>query len=235
MQLSRSIAAVLLLSLAVPASAAWTWTVKCEELTSEQRWNISLPSSYEVKPGQTVKPALQVFGIEKLPAFIPADVDCAATWKIQPKDGIKLNPSTGEFLVAPDAPHGRVYTLTATIKGETKPVTSKVLVFTSQGNPFVGRWREKGGQGIEELVFSADQSFKVARIPFEVRYDYWGTYTYDLKTGALELKVTGGNTIPRDIILKGSFKVEGRVLTLKGIYLGTLGSEKKSPGHVFVN
>ena len=75
---------------------------------------------------------------------------------------------------------------------------------------------------VQELHFDASGGFSVTWIPFEVYKDYWGTYTYDLATGALSLTVEGGNYVPPDVRASaGSFTFEDRKLVLRDIWLGT--------------
>jgi hypothetical protein len=78
---------------------------------------------------------------------------------------------------------------------------------------------------IGELVFDADGTFSVTWFPFEVYKDYWGSYTFDLATGAISLAIEGGNWIPPDFLLLKErhprFRVEGGVLFLDGLWLGT--------------
>jgi len=74
---------------------------------------------------------------------------------------------------------------------------------------------------VRELEFGPE-SFSVAVGPFENYRDYWGTYTYDAATGALELRVTGGNNIPPNLDLAGTAHIVGGQLIIEGIYFGDL-------------
>lgn len=91
-------------------------------------------------------------------------------------------------------------------------------------------------QPIEELVFHADGSFSVTWTPFEVYRDYWGTYTYDLETGSIDLEVTGGNHVPQVVCLHDcTFHVEDGTLRLQNLWLGCPldGNCALRCGHVF--
>jgi hypothetical protein len=76
---------------------------------------------------------------------------------------------------------------------------------------------------IGELHFLADGSFSVTWIPFEIYLDYWGSYTFDPATGEISLTIENGNWIPPDFRLFDGprFRVEGGVLSLDGLWLGT--------------
>jgi hypothetical protein len=92
-------------------------------------------------------------------------------------------------------------------------------------------------QPIRELVFRADGEFGVTWEPFELYRDYWGTYTYDLEQGSLDLSRFSGNYVPDDADGQGSFSLDeqGRLL-LSEIWLGAAqGSTAHSNcGHRFV-
>jgi hypothetical protein len=88
---------------------------------------------------------------------------------------------------------------------------------------------------IGELVFQNTGEFSVTWTPFEIYYDYWGTYTYDEATGALVLTVDGGNYVPEDIDGEGTATVVDGVLTLEDMWLG-VAQEPVTPvacGHTF--
>lgn len=113
---------------------------------------------------------------------------------------------------------------------------SQAIVRPTSANPLVGYWRQSGWKfctpvarltaeqmdpPIDELWFRSDGTFTVTWVPFERYKDYWGHYTYDESTGALELAIEHGNYVPRDFVGKGTAKVEGQRLTLDGVRLGT--------------
>ncbi len=233
MRLRIAAATMVLCALFAPVLSA-QWIMPCAEMTPEQRAKIYL-REFDARPGETIKPSLLILGVMRgLPNFIPATAACSAKWSVQPRSGATLNAATGELRIASDVPYEHVYTLTAIVEGVAKPLTTKVRIFTNEGNPLVGRWREKGGQEISVLRFYADGRFEVVYRPLETRVDYWGTYTQDPERGTLDLKVSRGNTIPPDMIRKGTFKVDEGVLTLEGIYLGTFRGKAQPKKHVFV-
>lgn len=75
---------------------------------------------------------------------------------------------------------------------------------------------------IEELVFEADSTFSVTWTPFEVYRDYWGTYSYDLETGSLEIRVDSGNYVPEDVRCRDcTFSIDEKLLSLDGLWFGS--------------
>ena len=106
----------------------------------------------------------------------------------------------------------------------------------------VGRWRQSswslctpvprlGAEEIDppigELVFDADGGFSVTWVPFEVYHDYRGTFTTDVRAGAIELKRGQGNFTPSDFDGHGSFEVNGDVLVLRDVWFGTKTAKRK--------
>lgn len=72
-----------------------------------------------------------------------------------------------------------------------------------------------------ELIFTTDGHFSVTWNPFETYYDYWGSYEYDNKTGALVLVVESGHYIPKELDLNGTVKTnQNNELVLLDMYLG---------------
>jgi hypothetical protein len=108
----------------------------------------------------------------------------------------------------------------AEIEDGRQVVETEVHAFTPEANPLVGYWLEvaqhpcdAGSEIIpdlpkEELVLAADGTFAVTWTPFESYVDYWGTYTFDLEEGTLDLAVTGGNDAPTDIDGRGRFAID---------------------------
>ena len=89
---------------------------------------------------------------------------------------------------------------------------------------------------IYELWFAADHQVRVTWMPFELYVDYWGTYTYDLDTGAFSIDVEGGNYVPTDIDGDGTFSIDADgKLQLHDIWLGTPRDSAVAPacGHLF--
>jgi hypothetical protein len=176
-------------------------------------------------------------------------VDACATWSVEPTEGASIDSQTGVFTVDATTPSGSVFTVSADVENGRRVVSIEVHVFTPEANPLVGIWREEAqfacGTGEEvvpddaigELRFWADGTFSVTWVPFEVHFDYWGTYTYDLADGTIDLVVvTGGGYVPDDIDGGGlfNFDEQGRLI-LKDIWLGTSpgGTGPANCGHRF--
>ena len=107
-------------------------------------------------------------------------------------------------------------------------LTGPVEVFRAADNPLVGTWRQGGencpaSSAIQELVFTGGGDFSVTWTPFEVYKDYWGTYTYDLETGAIHLDVESGNQIPEDIVPDGTVVLSDDSLSFETLSFGTPG------------
>lgn len=211
----------------------------------------TLGAAIGLAPGGAVVLVLGVYDYEVcgigVRCFVPAPV--SAAWSVTPDDGARIDPATGLLTIGVTTTSGSTFTVSADIEGGRHVVTTEVYVYTPEGNPLVGYWREEaqlacdGGMEvipelfIEELVFAADGSFAVTWTPFESYVDYWGTYTFDLAQGTLDLKVSGGNEIPPDVDGHGRLAVDtaGR-LVLTDLWLGTPRSRDTPPhcGHRFI-
>ena len=199
-------------------------------------------SHLEIMPGQSS--SFQLCLIEC--CYDIKTVDACVVWSVTPGEGAAIDPITGLFRVDATTPSGTVYTVMADIEDGRRVLTRDIYVYTPEANPLVGTWREikqlscwSGREvvpehPIEEIIFYASGDFTVTWYPFEVYVDYWGTYTYDLDSGSLDLEVINGNYIPGDIDGKGSFHFndDGELL-LENIWLGIPeGSVTAACGHV---
>jgi hypothetical protein len=201
----------------------------------------------QMRPGQSFTLVLGV--VECCYFFEPVPV--RATWSVSPTEGADVDPVTGVLTIDPTTPSGTVFTVTADVEDGRRLVTVEVYVYTPEANPLVGFWQEAAQLAcdtgaefvpevpIGELVFEADGTFSVTWVPFEIYKDYWGTYVFDLAQATLELTVDGGNHVPSDLDLSGSFRFDdqGRLL-LTDIWLGEPGSAaaagERACGHRFV-
>ena len=203
-----------------------------------------------LQPGDTVVLALGVYDYERcgvsIQCFLPVQIP--ARWSVSPSNGATTDPVSGELTIDASVPSGSEFTVTAEVDDGQHAVTAKVYVYTPEGNPFVGFWREEAQFScddgaevipefpIEELVFAADGSFAVTWQPFESYVDYWGTYEFDLLKGTLGLTITSGNFVPDDTDGEGQFAVDDPGnLVLTGLWLGTSHSTTGPPncGHRF--
>ena len=209
----------------------------------------SLGATVGMHPGDSVALVLGVFDYEVcgtgIRCFVP--VLAPATWSVTPDRGARVDAATGLLTIDPATASGSVFTVRAEVEGGRHVVDTRVHVYTPETNPLFGYWREEAqlscGSGaevapalpIQELVFDSDGTFAVTWVPFESYRDYWGTYTYDLAQGTLELTVTGGNTIPADVDGTGRFALDATGLVLSELWLGTpsLASSPPNCGHRF--
>jgi hypothetical protein len=204
----------------------------------------------DMQPGDTTKLALGVFDYEVcgtgFRCFVP--VAANATWSVTPADGARIDLSTGILSIDATTPSGSDFTVRAEVEGGRHVVETRVKTFTPETNPLIGYWHEQAqltcdtgtevepALAIRELIFDPDGGFAVTWIPYESYKDYWGTYTFDLAQGTLELTVTGGNTIPADVDGEGQFVLDpAGGLLLIDLWLGTPSSEDGTAncGHRF--
>jgi hypothetical protein len=211
----------------------------------------SLGATIAMHPGDTRALVLGVLDYEVcggigFRCFVP--VPAPATWSVAPTAGSRIDAADGLLTIDPATASGSVFTVRAEVEGGRHVVEKQVYVYTPEANPLVGFWQEVAQLScdtgaevapalpIEELVFGSDGTFTVTWTPFESYVDYWGTYSFDLSQGTLELTVTGGNTIPPDVDGHGQFMVDasGRLI-LTDLWLGASRQESGPPncGHRF--
>jgi hypothetical protein len=161
-------------------------------------------------------------------------------WSIQPsKAGVSVS-AEGTVIVSATAPPGK-YKIVAQAGNQSR--SRDFLVYVPQALPLKGEWTEKfeiscDGHEIAptvamgELVFSAGGDFSATWLPFETRKDYWGNYTYDVKTEKLFLRVDPRhNYSPPDISPEGRARVDDRGrLVITGMWLGTPPNQRMSKG-----
>jgi hypothetical protein len=209
----------------------------------------ALGDAIDLQPGDTTKLVLGVFDYEicgiGFRCFVP--VAANAIWSVTPTEGARIDPATGILSIDAATASGSVFTVRAEIESGRHVVETRVKIFTPETNPLIGYWREVAqlacdtgaevapAKAIAELIFDPDGSFAVTWVPFESYKDYWGTYTFDLSQGTLELTITGGNTVPPDVDGEGRFMVDATGLVLSDLWLGTPSLELGPPncGHRF--
>ncbi len=205
---------------------------------------IALAPPLQMQPGQTVAPALGT--VECCYVFFPVPV--SARWSISPSDGARVDATNGLLAIDPETPSGRVFVLRADVEHGRRIVEVEIHVFTPEANPLIGYRQELAelscATGLEvapevpiaELIFNADGTFWVTWFPFEIYKDYWGTYTFDLERGTIDLVVEGGNYVPPDVDGQGNFFFDssGRLI-LDGIWFGSTpeGTGGARCGHIF--
>ena len=225
---------------------AATKGVQLGELDAEtlDRLELSIGKSGQAKPGDRLE--ITVGTNECCYYFQPVVVDI--TWSIEPADGAEIDPHSGEVMIDREAKSGASFTVTANVEKGLRILTGEIIIYRPEDNPLVGVWHEisliacedqsahTGDDMVRELVFKADGKFQATFTPFEIYHDDWGSYDFDVQQGTLVLQVTGGNYIPVDLDLEGTFAInkEGN-LELKDVWLG-----RREPGsipacgHIFV-
>jgi hypothetical protein len=209
----------------------------------------ALGDAIDLQPGDTTRLVLGVFDYEVcgtgFRCFVPVAAD--ATWSVTPTDGARIDPATGILNIDATTSSGSIFTVRAEVEGGRHVVETRVKIFTPESNPLIGYWREQAqltcdsgaevapAMAIAELIFDPDGAFAVTWFPFESYKDYWGTYTFDLGKGTLQLTVTGGNTIPPDVDGEGRFARGATGLVLTDLWLGTPSPERgpANCGHRF--
>lgn len=167
-------------------------------------------------------------------------------WSIQPSaTGVSVG-ADGTVFVSVNSPTGG-YKITARAGDQSRSLD--FLVYDPKAAPLTGTWGERaeiscGGAEtdpttpIRELIFRASGRFSATWIPFETRKDYWGSYTYDVKTEKLAFRLENGNYRPTDISPDGNARIDshGRLI-IRGIWLGSSRNERRMPnsfcGYVF--
>lgn len=190
---------------------------------------LGLVDHWQVQPGGSIDFRL---GVPEC-CYVLQEVDACAVYSVSPSEVASIDAATGLLSVGLDAVDGTVLTVTADVESGRRLVTAEVHVYTPEESPLVGTWSETaqipcgGGVDIEpeqvihEIVFFADGHFWVTWMPFELYVDYWGSYEFDLATGALTMSVEGGNYVPSDVDGVGSFSIDAGVLSLEEMWLGT--------------
>jgi hypothetical protein len=161
-------------------------------------------------------------------------------WSIQPSTAGVSVSAEGTVIVSATAPPGK-YKIVAHAGNESR--SCDFLVYAAQAVPLKGEWTEKveiscDGHEIApiepmgELVFIAEGSFSATWLPFETRKDYWGNYTYDVKTEKLVLRLDPRhNYSPPDISPEGRARIDDRDrLVITGMWLGTPPNQRMSRG-----
>ena len=154
------------------------------------------------------------------------------TWSIQPAGaGVSVSADGTVAVSANATPGGYKIMAKAGIESRSRDF----LVYNPKAVPIKGTWSELaeiscGGtemapeKPMRELIFRAGGQFSATWIPFEIRNDYRGSYTYDVKTQKLVLQVDPrhNNHFPTDISPEGSAHIDDRGrLVIRDLWLGT--------------
>lgn len=157
--------------------------------------------------------------------FLPPDTiptGCSVRWSVT---GPATIGNSGLLVVAADAAPGAAVLVSAQV--DTLVARQSVQVVDPSPNPLAATWTQdepptcaNGSRPddamVRELVFRRGRTFSVTRVPFESFRDYWGTYTYDVSTGRLELVVENGNNLPAFTRTVMTARVVAGELSLEG-------------------
>jgi hypothetical protein len=159
-------------------------------------------------------------------------VRACAKWSVAPA-GLATVDDNGEVVIGAGAA-GKTITVSAKF-ANGRVVSTTIAVTKAEMAALVGNWKEDARQAcgsaqwvapqkekaIRELHVSANGTFTVTWMPFESYVDYRGTFTWDASTGAMSLSPAKVNYLPADVVAKGTAKIEGGKLVLRGLWLGS--------------
>lgn len=181
----------------------------------------------EIEPGQAR--ALRV-GTSRGPFMAPNPLPrgCTVRWTLDARAPARIG-ARGRLQVSARAAPGTEFRVHAAVGGVTS--AQAVHVVDPRLSPVAGLWKQAqppactAAAGMEmepvrEMELRRDGRFTVTFTPFETYHDYWGRYTYEGNTGALVMRVEGGNKVPAGIDLQGTAHVANGRLTLDGFWLG---------------
>ena len=162
------------------------------------------------------------------PAMPAEPLDCTSDWQVSDPTLGRIADDLRTLAIAADARPGAELVISYVAGG--RPVRRSVRIVGKDEKVLTGI---RGQRSIEacqihakigEIEFTENGYFSVTYSPFETYRDYWGTYSFDPATGALAMKVDGGNYRPDGLDLEGTarFEPDGR-LVLDGVYLGQPG------------
>jgi hypothetical protein len=158
-------------------------------------------------------------------------IEACTVWSVSGDPGATID-DTGLLTIAETVEPGTIVTVQANVEDGRRILETMVTVYVPIDSPIVGYWREveqiscasgdpvEAVPAIEELIFRDTGDFSVTWLPFETYVDYWGTWTHDPRTGALDLAVTGGNYVPEDLDGTGIASVNDARLFLEEMWLG---------------
>jgi len=158
----------------------------------------------------------------------PLPAACRARWSVPAGSHTRVD-NRGQLQVTRYAKPGDQIVVTVDVGG--RKVRQEVHVIDPHPNPIAGTWTQSGpaqctgapdaaAEPVRELIIRRDGRFSATFTPFETYKDYWGTYTYDRSTGALNMRTVGGNHVPPRLDLAGTARVANGRLTLRGMWLG---------------
>jgi hypothetical protein len=162
--------------------------------------------------------------------------DCTKDWTLSDPSLASFSEDHTSLHIAEGATPGAILKISYRAGFGARLVSVSMPIVAKDAFVLTGRHSQKAAEGcprlepIGELEFTADGRFSVTWHPFETYRDYWGTYRFDAGTGALSMKVDGGNRIPGGLDLEGKARMgpDGG-LVLEDMYLGDSNSGGDPP------
>ena len=195
----------------VPAGCHWEphhfIFLETDTTIYRQGQSVRLTPRYDMSPG----------GTREIP------IGCTSGWSLA--GPARLSADHGSFRIDPEAPVGAEIVVGYRF-GEER-ASARFRVIGHDEIVLTGTRGQRAVEGCEgltpvlELVFAPGNRFSVTFRPFETYKDYWGSYTFDPRTGAIRLNAEGGNNVPPGLDLEGRAQLDaGGRLILEGLYLG---------------
>lgn len=166
-------------------------------------------------------------GYSRITVAGPACLRCAdllevvtpTKWSVSPSIGASIDSATGTLSMSGAASVGSIYTVTADLGAFA--VTKEISVYSAEENPLVGVWTEQDTGNVGTLLLTSGGEFAATINPYGSYQDYWGDYTFDSDTGALELIAQGWNQVAPGVDGIGKFSIDANgQLSLSDICLG---------------
>ncbi len=194
---------------------------------------ISIESTLSMRPGESR--TLSIGTVEC--CYVIEPVDACVSWSVDSPQIATIDSETGRLSILDSAQHGDAVSVKAHVGDGRFPISVTVHIYTETANPLRGVWTESRQLGcdggaeitpervIGEVRFDADGVIRVTWTPFEIYYDYWGHYSYNVESGAFGFAVDGGNYVPSDVPSDadsaGTFEIDNDgQLILRDVWLG---------------
>lgn len=149
---------------------------------------------------------------------------CTRGWRVSNPRAVKLSRDRRSIRISKDAKPGETVEISYVVRGERE--SASIRIVGRDEATIVGSYRQKALIGcrqnshVGELKLTDKGRFEVTYQPFETYVDYWGSYRFDPASGALTMKIEGGNFVPPDTVLNGTAQRKDGKLTLSGFDLG---------------
>jgi hypothetical protein len=154
-------------------------------------------------------------------------LDCTQEWSLSDPSLAALSDDRKSLHIAEGATPGAILKISYRVGRGARLVSVSLPIVAKDAFVLTGRRSQKSVEGcpglepIGELEFTAEGRFAVTWHPFETYQDYWGTYRFAAETGALSMKVDGGNDVPDGLDLEGKARMgPDGALVLEDMYLG---------------